>query len=53
MTSLSFYQVAYELVSDVYIAVVQHIDDNPFYSDATLQKAKQYVFLYPLIVLGF
>ena len=53
MSSLSFYQVGYELISDVYVAVVQHIDDNPFYSDATLQRAKQYVFppppFHPLI----
>lgn len=43
VTSLSFYQVAYELISEVYVAVVQHIDDNPFYSDATLLRAKRFV----------
>lgn len=40
---MSFYQVAYELISDVYLAIVQHVDDNPFFSDVALQKAKKYV----------
>lgn len=58
VVSLSFYQVAYELLTDVYVAVVQHVDDNPFYSDTMLQRAKTFVppvpsLLSPFLLLFF
>jgi hypothetical protein len=40
---LKHYQAAYTLVTDVYLLVIQHRDDNPFHSDYILGKAKRFV----------